>query len=74
MANLILVLAAHATAHSTAPSARLQDGLDGPGDYDVNGRPRTIFSPERRSPKGRTKTSRTAGKRVQSSAMAAATV
>src|SRR3954447_27003156 len=26
--NLILVLAAHETAHSTAPRARLQDGLD----------------------------------------------
>src|SRR4051812_10859085 len=27
-ANLILVLAAHETAHSTAPGARLQNGLD----------------------------------------------
>src|SRR3954471_23548930 len=27
-ANLILVLEAHATAHSTAPGARLQNGLD----------------------------------------------
>jgi hypothetical protein len=52
MANLILVLAAHVTAHSTAPGARLQDGLERPGDYDVNGWPRTIFSPERRSPTG----------------------
>ncbi|MDF2969464.1 MAG: uncharacterized protein K0Q93_3242, partial [Nocardioidaceae bacterium] len=50
--NLILVLAAHETAHSTAPRARLQNGLHRPGDYGVNGRPRTIFSPERRSPAG----------------------
>src|SRR4051794_2015203 len=52
MANLILVLEAHATAHSTAPGARLQDGLDRPGDYDVNGWPHTIFDPERLSPTG----------------------
>src|SRR5688500_15533693 len=51
-ANLILVLAAHETAHSTAPGARLQERPRRPGDYDVNGRPRTIFSPERRSPAG----------------------
>jgi hypothetical protein len=51
-ANLILVLEAHATALSTAPSARLQNGLERPGDYDVNGRPRLIFSPERLSPAG----------------------
>jgi hypothetical protein len=49
-ANLILVLEAHVTAHSTAPGARRQDGLERPGHHDVNGRPRTIFSPERRSP------------------------
>src|SRR4051812_7990577 len=30
-----------------------------PGDYDVNGWPHTIFSPERRSPKGADGTSRT---------------
>jgi len=35
--NLILVLAAHETAHSTAPRARLQDGLNRPGDYGVYG-------------------------------------
>src|SRR3954454_1391435 len=51
-ANLILVLEAHATARSTAPSARLLNGLERPGDYDVNGRPRLIFSPERLSPAG----------------------
>jgi hypothetical protein len=51
-ANLILVLQAHATAHSTAPSARLQNGLERPGDYDVNGRPHFIFGPERLSPAG----------------------
>jgi transposase len=51
-ANLILVLEAHATAHSTAPGARLQNGLARPGDHDVNGRPRLIFSPERLSPAG----------------------
>src|SRR4051812_32218354 len=51
-ANLILVLEAHAAAHSTAPSARLQNGLERPGDYDVNGRPRLIFGPERLSPAG----------------------
>ena len=50
--NLILVLAAHETAHSTAPRARLQNGLHRPGDYGVYGRPRTIFSPERLSPAG----------------------
>jgi hypothetical protein len=46
------VLEAHVTAHSTAPSARLQNGLERPGDYDVNGRPRLIFGPERLSPAG----------------------
>src|SRR3954449_3548051 len=56
-ANLILVLAAHETAHSTAPGARLQTGLTRPGDYDVNGWPLTIFSPERRSPTGANGTS-----------------
>ncbi|MGZ4549878.1 MAG: hypothetical protein ACXVXK_10155, partial [Blastococcus sp.] len=40
------------TAHSTAPSARLLNGLERPGDYDVNGRPHLIFSPERLSPAG----------------------
>jgi hypothetical protein len=49
-ADLILVLEAHETAHSTASGARLENGLERPGDYDVNGWPRTIFSPERRSP------------------------
>src|SRR4051812_18283922 len=56
-ANLILVLEAHETAHSTAPGARLQNGLARPGDYDVNGWPPTIFSPERRSPTGANGTS-----------------
>jgi hypothetical protein len=32
--------------------ARPQNGLERPGDYDVNGRPRLIFSPERLSPGG----------------------
>jgi hypothetical protein len=50
--NLILVLAAHETAHSTAPRARLQNGLHRPGDYGVYRCPRTIFSPERLSPAG----------------------
>src|SRR3954451_15884248 len=51
-ANLILVLEAHATAHSTAPGARLFNGLDRPRAHDVNGWPRTIFTPHRRSPTG----------------------
>src|SRR4051812_40468496 len=51
-ANLILVLEAHATAHSAAPGARLQDGLERPSHHDVDGRPRTIFGPERLSPTG----------------------
>src|SRR3954454_23785307 len=42
-ANLILVLEAHATAHSTAPGARLWDGLTRPSEHDVNGRPRLHF-------------------------------
>src|SRR3954452_13318904 len=54
-ANLILVLEAHATAHSAAPGARLQDGLERPSHHDVDGRPRTIFGPERRSPQGPTR-------------------
>src|SRR3954471_18343725 len=51
-ANLILVLEAHATAHSAAPGARLQTGLERPSHHDVDGRPHTIFSPERHSPTG----------------------
>jgi hypothetical protein len=51
-ANLILVLEAHATAHSAAPGARLQDGLARPSHHGVDGWPRTIFSPERRFPTG----------------------
>lgn len=54
MATLILVLEAHATAHSTAPGARLQDGLQRPGGYDVSRRPRSIFTSERRCPAGQT--------------------
>src|SRR3954466_15519231 len=50
-ANLILVLEAHATAHSTAPGARLQNGLDDQATTTSTG-DRTIFSPERRSPTG----------------------
>src|SRR5204863_411739 len=42
-ANLILVLEVHATAHSTAPGARLWDGLDRPSEHDVNGWARTQF-------------------------------
>src|SRR4051794_18905939 len=49
-ANLILVLEAHVTALSAAPGARLQDGLERPSHHDVDGRPRSIFSPERLSP------------------------
>jgi hypothetical protein len=45
MANLILVLEAHVTAHSTAPGARLWDGLDRPSEHDVNGRPQSHFQP-----------------------------
>jgi hypothetical protein len=52
VANLILVLAAHATAHSTAPGARLWDGLYRPSEHDVNGWPRSIFTPQGRSPAG----------------------
>src|SRR4051794_6543567 len=51
-ANLILVLQAHATAHSAAPGARLQTGLARPSHHDVDGRPRPIFGPERHSPTG----------------------
>src|SRR3954466_5196052 len=51
-ANLILVLEAHATAHNTAPGARLWDGLTRPSEHDVNGWPRSIFTPQRRSPSG----------------------
>src|SRR3954449_7766926 len=50
--NLIHVLEAHATAHSTAPGARLWDGLERPSEHDVNGWPRSIFTPHRRSPAG----------------------
>jgi hypothetical protein len=46
------VLEAHAWAHSTAPGARLWDGLKRPSEHDVNGWPRTIFTPHRRSPAG----------------------
>src|SRR3954453_20958695 len=42
-ANLILVLEAQATAHNTAPGARLRDGLTRPSEHDVNGRPRLHF-------------------------------
>jgi hypothetical protein len=46
-------LTAHFDAgHSTAPGARLFNGLDRPGKRDVDGRPRTILSPEGRSPVG----------------------
>ena len=38
--GLLLVLAAHATAHNTAPGPRLQDGLTRPSHHDVDGRPR----------------------------------
>jgi hypothetical protein len=58
-ANLILVLEAHATAHSAAPGARLQTDLQRPSHHDVDGRPRTIFSPERHSPAGTPRTSGT---------------
>src|SRR3954447_16189002 len=44
-ANLILVLEAHVTAHSTAPGARLQTGLERPSHHDVDGRPRHHFQP-----------------------------
>jgi hypothetical protein len=50
--ELILVLEAHETALSTAPGARLFNGLDRPRERDVDGRPRTIVSPEVCSPAG----------------------
>src|SRR3954468_8605393 len=46
-ANLTLVLEAHVTAHSAAPGARLQTGLQRPSHHDVDGRPHSIFSRER---------------------------
>jgi hypothetical protein len=53
-ANLALVLEAHVTAHSAALGARLQTGPERPTRHDVDGRPRSIFSPGRPSPTGDT--------------------
>src|SRR3954449_3043599 len=53
-ANLILVLEAHETAHSTAPGARLQNGLDDQATTASTGGRPPIFRPERRSPQGPT--------------------
>src|SRR3954466_4416344 len=51
-ANLILVLEAHETAHSTAPGARLQNGLDDQATTTSTGGRGPIFTPHRRSPAG----------------------
>ena len=52
MANLILVLEAHVTAHSTAPGARLWDGLNDQVSTTSTGGRGPIFTPHRRSPTG----------------------
>src|SRR4051812_26413203 len=49
-ANLILVLEAHETAHSTAPGARLQNGLDDQATTTSTG-DRTPFSARNGAPR-----------------------